>query len=192
MKIKYTFLLVALLFFCQNIASAQIQGQTPSQPDVKAQTYVYDSTGIPVDLAKDLNDTLTPLPNTNAKLRLPRYFEPFANGKIVGFLHKGTSSSIIAYEYPGKAFTALTSKISDTTFSKQGAELLEVLTLKQNDGSPATAYVLRFKTPTAPVIRIMYFTGDYQTTYYLIANVPEVVSKLIRNVILASFQTLEY
>jgi ribosomal protein S17E len=38
----------------------------------------------------------------------------------------------------------------------------------------------------------MYFTGDYQTTYQLMANIPEIVSKLLRNAVLESFKTLEY
>lgn len=175
---------IILLFLCftlfQQAGIAQVQ------------TPVYDSIGIAVDIKKDLNDTLTALPNTKAKIRLPRYFESFTNGKVTGFLHKGTSTSIIAYEYPGTAFTALTNSISDTMFSKQGAVLLETLQLTGMKGTPATAYIIRFQTKTAPVIRIMYFTGDYQTTYYLMANIPEVVSKLIRNVVLESFKTLEY
>lgn len=153
---------------------------------------VYDSLGISVDKNLDLNDSLTPLPGTNARMRLPRYFEPFTFEKFNGFLHKGTSTSIIAFEYKDVAFTMMTQGLNDSVFIKQGAELLETLDLKQNDGSPAKAYIMRFKTQTAPVIRIMYFTGNYHTTYYLMANIPEVVAKLIRNVILTSFQTLEY
>jgi len=158
----------------------------------KKQLPTYDGKGIPVDVQRDLSDTLSVLPGTHGKLRVPRYFEPFTYEKISGFLHKGTSSSIIAYEYPGAAFTAITNQMSDSTFSKQGAELIEILDLKRSDGSPAKAYVVRIKTKTAPVIRIMYFTGNYQTTYYLIANIPEVVSNLLRNVILESFKTLEF
>ena len=152
----------------------------------------YDSIGIPVDVRKDLCDTLTLLPGTHAKIRLPHYFEPFAYEKFAGFIHKGTSTSILANEYPGTVFTTITSQITQSTFTKQGAELLEEFDLKQTDGRPAKVYIMRFKTKTAPVIRIMCFTGDYQTTYNLIANIPEVVSNLIRNVILESFRTLEY
>ncbi|HNX87535.1 MAG TPA: hypothetical protein PKH58_00510 [Paludibacteraceae bacterium] len=155
-------------------------------------TTTYDSIGIPVDVNRDLTDTLTLLPGTHAKLKLPRYFEPFTYEKFSGFLHKGTSTSILANEYQGMAYTTMTSQLTDSTFSKQGAELLETFDLKQVDGTPAKVFIMRIKTKTAPVIRIMYFAGNYQTTYNLIANIPEVVSNLIRNVILESFRTLEY
>jgi hypothetical protein len=155
-------------------------------------TYVYDSTGIAVDIAKDLSETPVELPGTRAKMRLPKYFEAFAFENKSGFLHEGTSSSILSYEYPGVAFTSITNQMSDSTFLQQGAELLEVLDIKQADGKIGKAYIVRFETPTAPVIRIIYFTGDYQTTFYLIANIPEVVSKLLRNVILESFKTIEF
>jgi hypothetical protein len=179
---KPYYIIACILFYMLSLQSGFAQVQTP----------VYDSVGIVVDLAKDLNDTLTAIPNTNAKIRLPRYFDSFSNGKVTGFLHKGTSTSIIVYEYPGTPFTALTNSITDSVFIKQGAVLLETLQLKARNETPAIAYVIRFQTKTAPVIRIMYFTGNYQTTYYLIANIPEVVSTLIRNVILESFKTLEY
>jgi hypothetical protein len=159
---------------------------------VQRPVVVYDSTGIAVNISKDLNDTLTHLPGTKARIRLPRYFEPFAYENFIGFIHKGTSTTITAFEYPGMAYTAYTSRISDSLFAAQGVELLEVLDMKQNDGRSAKAFIVRFKTKTATAIRIMYFTGDYQTMYYLVANVPESVSNMIRNALLVSFQTLEY
>jgi len=204
-KLCLLFLVIGLCF-TNKTSFSQIQTTTIDSTfykEVKANTVdsatfarkqapTYDSKGIPVDVQRDLSDTLSILPGTHAKLRVPRYFEAFTYEKFSGFLHKGTSTSIIAYEYPGAAFTAITNQMSDSTFSKQGAELIEVLDLKRSDGSPAKAYIVRINTKTAPVIRIMYFTGNYQTTYYLIANIPEVVSNLLRNVILESFKTLEF
>jgi len=158
----------------------------------QTQPHYLDSVAVHVNIDKDLTDSLTTLPNTHAKLKLPKFFEPFKMDKHEGFIHRGTSTTILGFEYPGTPFTALTKSLSDSTFSSQGAELLQIMQFKLSDGREATAYILRFKTSTADVIRIMYFTGDYQTTYYLIANIPEVVVKLISSVILSSFQTLEY
>jgi hypothetical protein len=132
---KLTFVL--LLFFCQHLSYSQVQ------------TYVYDSSGISVDITKDLNDTLTTLPGTHAKMRLPRYFEPFAYEKTVGFMHKGTSANIIAYEYPGVAFTALSSQMNDSVFIKQGAELLEVLKLMGTPPLPISSVFKRRLHPSS-------------------------------------------
>ena len=170
--------------------SAFSQLLTPANGQVN--TPMYDSVGIKVDPKTDLADSLTAIPDTKATIRLPRYFESFSNGKVSGFLHKGTSSTIVINVYQGVAYTSMTAKLSDSVFAKQNATLLQSFETKQNNGDPAMVYIIRFQTKTAPVIRIMYFTGNYNTTFYLSANIPEVVSKLLRNVILASFQTLEF
>jgi len=153
---------------------------------------VYDSTGIPADFVKDLNDTLTEIGGLQARIRLPRYFEPFALEGNAGFIHEGSGTSILAFKYPGIVYTAYTAMLNASTFSEQESVLLEKLYLTQYDGKSAIAYVLRYQTELGSGIRFMYFTGDLQNMYYLVASTPEVVSTMVRNVILMSFRTLEY
>ncbi len=155
-------------------------------------TYVYDSIGVRVDVTADLSDTLTTLPNTHAKIRLPKFFEYFAYKEFKGYMHKGTSSTIIAYEYPQTSVLSYVGSLNDSVFKAKGMEIIQVFSQKQNNGDEAKIYVVRMHADDVPVIRIMCFTGNYNTMYYLMATVPEAVSKLLRNVVLASFQTLEY
>lgn len=182
MKTFISVLLVLLAFVHVQYSHAQL---APT-------TYVYDSIGVKVVEADDLNDTLTELPNTKARIRLPKFFDHFSYKGFNGFIHKGTSTTIMAFEYPQTSVLTYTGTLSDSLFKAKGMEVLQVFSQKQKNGDDAKIYVVRLYAEQVPVIRIMCFTGNYNTMYYLLANVPEAVSKLLRNVILASFQTLEY
>ncbi|MHC1705925.1 MAG: hypothetical protein AB9842_00245 [Bacteroidales bacterium] len=177
---KYLFLILVNFIFFQ----ATLKSQTNNSG--------YDPAGIPVNIARDLNDTLSQLPGINAQMRLPRYFVPFEYGQNVGFIHPATSTTLFVREYPGTAFLAYTSTITEELFTSQGAQLLEQFDARQSDGGLAKVYIMRFSTNEGDGIRIIYFTGNMQTMYYILANTPEVVSTMVRNVLLESFKTLEY
>lgn len=160
-------------------------------PGLKAQNYT-DSLKSKLYIEKDLDTAYSEIVNTGARLKLPLYFVPFSQDDHYGFMHKGTASTIIGQKMDSMAFISVTANLNKEVFLKQGAELLEELELETLEGRPAKMFIIRFTADKMPVHRIMFFTGDLNSTLLLTANYPEMFSGLLKEVILSSFITVQY
>ena len=143
-------------------------------------------------IEKDLDTLYSEIVNTGAKLRLPMYFAPFSQDKHHGYVHVGTATTIIGQKMDSTAFLSVTTNLNQEVFLKQGAELIEELDMKTLEGRPAKMYLLRFTADKTKINRIMFFTGDLNSTLLLTANYPELFSELLKDVILSSFITVQY
>lgn len=169
-----------LLIFSQIVFCASLYAQDNGKPDLDA--YIL----------KDLDSTYTEFINSGASIRLPMHFEPFTQNEHNGFIHVGTASSIMAQMIDSTSFISVTANMTKEVFLKQGAELITEIDLKTEEGRPAKAYILRFVVNDVPINRIMFFTGDYESTLLLTANYPELFAGLLKNVFLASFLTVQF
>lgn len=175
MKALFAILSVLLLF--------QIQTQAQDIPDsLRPNLYIE----------KDLDTVFTDIVNTGAKLKLPLYFEPFTQGQFYGFMHQGTASTIMGQRIDSTAFLTVTANLNREVFLKQGAELIEELDMETLEGRPAKMFIIRFMAGKTPINRMMFFTGDLQSTVLLTANYPELFATLLRDVVLSSFMTVQY
>lgn len=143
-------------------------------------------------IEKDLDTAYSEIVNTGAKLRLPLYFTPFSQEDHYGYVHIGTASTILGQKMDSTAFFSVTTNLNKEVFLKQGAELIEELDMKTLEGRPAKMYLLRFTADKTKINRIMFFTGDLNSTLLLTANYPELFSELLKDVILSSFITVQY
>jgi hypothetical protein len=143
-------------------------------------------------IEKDLDTAYSEFMNTGARLRLPMYFEPFEQGKHFGFLHKGTATTIIGQLMDSTAFVTVTANLNKEVILKQGAELIEELDLKTLEGRPAKMFLIQFMADKTLIHRIMFFTGDINSTLLLTANYPAIFSDLLKDVLLSSFITVQY
>lgn len=174
---KVIFLFISMLVLAHTAVFAQNYTDT-----LKSKLYIE----------KDLNAEYSEIMNTGAKLRLPLYFEPFNQENHYGYIHKGTASTIIGQKMDSTAFISVTANLNKDVFLKQGAELVEELELQTLEGRPAKMYIIRFMADKTPVNRIMFFTGDHQSTLLLTANYPEIFAEILKDVILSSFITVQY
>ncbi len=143
-------------------------------------------------IEKDLDSVYSEMVNTGAILKLPKYFEAFSQGNYQGYIHKGTATTILGQKMDSTAFLSVTANLNKEVFLKQGSELIEELDLKTLEGRQAKMYIVRFMADKTPVNRLMFFTGDHQSTLLLTANYPEFFSSLLRDVLLSSFMTVKY
>lgn len=169
-----------LLFFFQILFGFHLFAQDESKPN-------FDDY-----IIKDLDSVYTEFTNSGASLKLPLHFVPFSQNNYSGFIHTGTASTIIAQVIDSASFLSVTANMNAEVFIKQGAELISEIDMKTEEGRPAKAYILRFTIDNTPINRIMFFTGDYQSTLMLTANYPELFAGLLKNVFLASFLTVKF
>ncbi|PLW93217.1 MAG: hypothetical protein C0592_06775 [Marinilabiliales bacterium] len=172
--------LVLLLFISQLFVNTGFAQNTADEPDWG--DYI----------SKDLDTVYTEFINSGASIRLPLHFEPFTQGQYEGFIHKGTASTMIAQFIDSASFISVTTNMNEETFLKQGAELISEIDLKTNEGRQAKAYIIRFTVKETPINRIMFFTGDHQSTLLLTANYPELFAGILKNVFIASFLTVKF
>ncbi|MPM12343.1 hypothetical protein SDC9_58696 [bioreactor metagenome] len=158
---------------------------------ISGQNYT-DSLKSKLYIEKDLDTVYSEIVNTGAKLRLPLYFTAFSQDDHYGYVHIGTATTIIGQKMDSTAFLSVTANLNKEVFLRQGAELLEELDLKTLEGRPAKMYILRFTADKTAINRIMFFTGDLNSTLLLTANYPELFSELLKDVILSSFITVQY
>lgn len=143
-------------------------------------------------IEKDLDTVYSDIVNTGARLRLPLYFAAFSQGEHYGYMHKGTATTIIGQRMDSTAFVTVTANLNQEVFLKQGAELVEELELETLEGRPAKMYIIKFMADKTPVHRMMFFTGDLNSTLLLTANYPAAFATLLKDVILSSFITVQY
>jgi len=143
-------------------------------------------------IKSDLDSQYTSLSNTNIKLMLPQHYMLITQGPEQIYVHTGTASSIVWQKMDSVAFVSVTSTLNQETFIKQGFTLKEQFDLKTIEGRPAKVFRLSFTVDNVPMTRLIFFTGDIQTTIMLTANYPDVFAELLQNVMIASFSTLRF
>lgn len=174
---KYILIFISFLFFSLTYVNAQ---------------NTSDSLDFNTYISKDLDTVYSEFVNTGASIRLPMFFELFIQEKYTGYIHKGTATTIIAQKIDSTSFLSVTTNLTQEVFLKQGAELLYELETQTEEGRQAKVFILRFTANDVPINRIMFFTGDHQTTLLLTANYPELFAGLLKNVLLASFMTVQF
>ncbi len=141
---------------------------------------------------KDLQKKESSFKNTSITIRLPRHFKEFSNESLGGYMHTGTASSIVAYEMEQTPYVLTSDTLSQDQLTGQEAKLVGQEESKTYDGKQAKFYFVEFETKDVEVIRIMFFTGNYNKTVFLQANYPKGFDSLLRKVIMESFRTVKF
>ncbi len=86
----------------------------------------------------------------------------------------------------------ITENMTAEHLSKQGAELIENFELRTNDDYNGMVYVMEFTIKEVEFYRLMYFTGDLNRTFMVVANYPKMFDEIERKAVLQSFQTIKF
>ena len=158
-----------------------------------AQQLIVDTAGINNSRGlniSDLGDEEYYFDSIGISITPPRYFVNKDGGQV--FLHIQTSSSM-AVDYIGDyPYVMITENMTAEHLSKQGAELIENFELRTNDDYNGMVYVMEFTIKEVEFYRLMYFTGDLNRTFMVVANYPKMFDEIERKAVLQSFQTIKF
>lgn len=178
MNLKY---IIAVLILINTLSSGNLLSQD-----------LTDSVSYSEFVTKDLDKKYSSFKNTDVKIRLPLHYKEFSNEKISGYIHAGTASSIVANEMNETPYALVTDSLNKERIEGSGAKLKEQENSETYNGNPAKFYFMEFTVEDVEVIRVMFFTGDYNKTVLLQANYPKAFDKLLRSVIKESFRTVKF
>jgi hypothetical protein len=137
------------------------------------------------------------VPNTDIVIIPPAHFKYV--DAINGFIHVGTSASITVQELDNISYLQIIEGLTPEYFAKQNVTVLNSEDVKTRSGMTGKLYTLGFSTvsnDSAKKIlhyeRLMLFTGDYQHTIWLSANYPELLKKVLYNVLKESLLTVNF
>ncbi len=144
-------------------------------------------------IVRDLENDHREFLNTNIKIRPPKHFMEFSSDELSGFMHTGTAANIVGFEYPGRpyidnyeGFMESLKEVDETT-TFLGAEKV-----KTHQGREGTLCFYTFQVDKVDIIRVILYTGDYNTMIFLQANYPAAFDFLIRQVIIQSLLSVEF
>lgn len=163
-------------------------------PLVSAQQNIsfVDSAQATMHIQKDLDTVYRAFLNTSISILPPKYFVEFSSDKVSGFMHTGTAANIVAFEYNQTPYLVTADTLKQEHLIGQNVTLIGEETVKTNQGFPGKLYFAQFKVDNIDIIRIMFFTGDYNKTVFLQANYPLMFDPLIRQVIIQSFLSVQF
>lgn len=109
-----------------------------------------------------------------------------------GFINVNASATIIAMEIPTKPYVYLDEAIIKTDLESQGASIISREKVKTNNGDSALLYLLHFTASNYPLERVVLLTGDYNKSYFLMANYPRSIHDLIYSYIKDCMLTIQF
>ena len=144
-------------------------------------------------IVRDLEKEHKSFLNTSIKIRPPKHFVEFASEEVSGFMHTGTAANIVGFQYPGTPYAGNYEEfLKSLKEVDQGVTFLGYEKVKTHSGYDGTLCFYTFKVENIDVIRIIFFTGDYNQMVYLQANYPAAFDLLIRQVIIQSLLSVEF
>ncbi|MCX7696818.1 MAG: hypothetical protein N2Z72_03875 [Bacteroidales bacterium] len=132
----------------------------------------------------------------NISLIPPAYFQPFFTEKQVGFIHRGSGSTIEIKIIPDVLYPYVVKGMTKEALSNQQVVLKDHTELLTNEGKPADLFLLGFTLKsgdyTMEFERLMLITGDLKKTVIVIANYPIVAKKVLFHVLKESLLTVNF
>jgi hypothetical protein len=153
---------------------------------------LVDTVNAKLYIAKDLDTTYRTFKNTEIRFLPPKHFVEFSSEERSGYMHTGTAANIVAAEYQQTPYLITSDTLKQHHLDNQDAQLFGQQMVKTHSGYPGKLYFARFYVDGISIIRIMFFTGDYNRTVFIQANYPEVFDPLIRQVLIQSLLSVEF
>lgn len=126
----------------------------------------------------------------------PAYFKPFFTEKQIGFIHRGSASTIEIKVIPGVLYPYVVKGITAEVLAKQQVVLKEHSEILTNEGKPADLFLFGFTLQSGghsmEFERLMLITGDLKRTVMVIANYPVIARKVLFHVLKESLLTINF
>ena len=129
------------------------------------------------------------LPSTQADITPPDHFIPAR--EFQGYLHPGTSSSILLQEMEGTSFQLIRRGMTPDYFAQEGFRYIGEEEVETVSGMSGVLYRMEFTVQEVQFERLMLFVGDYHRTYWLVGNYPSMIKEQMFEPMKASLLTLK-
>jgi len=129
------------------------------------------------------------LASTTADITPPEYFEKAE--QFYGYIHKGSASTILIQELAGTSYLLIQQGMTPEYFAQEGFTYISEEEVQTSSGLSGILYRMSFTVQETEFERLMFFTGDYHRTFWLVANYPAMVKDQMFGVMKKSLLTLQ-
>jgi hypothetical protein len=120
---------------------------------------------------------------TSMLITIPAGFVALADS--CGYLHPGSSSSIMIKDMPGSSYQKVVEALQNGQLQKYGNAVTGSEHVQTSEGNNGIIFTLTFTAKSKdgkqdiPFERMLFLTGDMNHTLWITANYPEVIKKYI-------------
>ncbi len=120
------------------------------------------------------------LPGTTISIPQPDGFKLASD--FPGLVHEGTSTTVMAMEKEGTAFTTVAEAMNRDYFNSQQLTLISRESINR-DNHNGVLFTCSFIVDEVKFERVIYVTGDHTKTKVIIANYPEIAKQALESMV---------
>ncbi len=120
------------------------------------------------------------LPGTSISIPQPEGFKLATD--FPGLVHEGTSTTVMAMEKEGTAFTTVAEAMNRDYFNSQQLTLISKESIERNNHN-GVLFTCAFVVDDVKFERVIYVTGDHNKTKVIIANYPEIAKHALESMV---------